>query len=93
MFTNAITDLLDDCSDWPVVVIATTRSRSSLSISLNDLFVHCTDFDVRFSVCVSLYICLSVCLCVYLSVCCPLLLPPDDSNLSSLGQSLVTNTS
>ena len=71
MFTSAITDLLDDCSDWPVVVIATTTSLSSLTISLHDLFVHCTEFDVCLclSLCLSLYVCLCVFVCVHL---CPL---------------------
>ena len=58
MFTSAIADLIDDCSDWPVVVIATTTSPSSLSVSLHDLFVHSTDI----SVCVSLSLFVSVCI-------------------------------
>jgi len=65
MFTAAVTAMLDDCSDWPIVVIATTTSRSSLNVSVHDLFVHCTDIDVR--VLVSVPLCLS--LSVRLSVC------------------------
>jgi len=66
MFSAAVTAMLDDCSDWPIVVIATTTSRSSLSVSVHDLFVHCTDVDVR--VLVSLPLCLSVCLSVCLGM-------------------------
>jgi len=47
MFISAVTDMLDDCSDWPIVVIATTTNRSSLIVSVHDLFVHCIDIDVR----------------------------------------------
>ena len=70
MFTSAITDLLDDCSDWPIIIIATTTSRSSLSISLHDLFVHCIDFDVCLPACLCLYLCVCLCLyCLSVSLC------------------------
>jgi len=58
MFTEAVTDLVDDCCDWPVVLMATTTDHRSLSVSLHDLFVHSTHIDVCMSV--SLSVCLAV---------------------------------
>jgi len=60
MFTSAITDLIDDCSDWPVVVMATTTSGSSLSVSLHDLFVHSTDISVCLSLSLFIFVCISL---------------------------------
>jgi len=68
VFTSAVTDLLDDCSEWPIIVIATTTSRSSLSICLHDLFVHSTDFDVCLSLCLSVCVGMSVFVSFYPSL-------------------------
>ena len=61
MFTNAVSEMFDDCSDWLLVVIATTASRSSLTITLHDLFVHRIDIDV----CTCLFVCVSVHACMH----------------------------